>query len=420
MKIDQLVKEPLIIEWFSNIQAAENTKVNFLQGMRYYTDFIKKTPNELLESAEEEINDGILMRKRKIKEHMLTFREWSKGQGFAPKTVHNHMTAVKSFYRSFDIDLPQLNNKKSFKVLATEENGITITKEQIQALLVHANVRNRAIILAMASSGLAQSDILDLKIKDFRRGYDLKSNITTLRLRRIKTQYDFITFFSPEASKAIVAYLKYRDQVPKDKNESLLIAYEKRRIRSDDNYLFCKHDVPERYLQTLDEKDRKLNTQGLMDLFRELAKKTGLDTAFGVWQIARAHNLRKFFNSALLNNGADIFFTDYIMGHQIDAMHEAYYKADPVKLREKYKRYLPFISLTDREDYIIETEEFVKLRAENEVLKKQISGIESKLEEQKNKEAAFDLDFEKRFAPLIEKKASEILDRKIKEHEKKG
>jgi integrase len=70
-----------------------------------------------------------------------------------------------------------------------------------------------------------------------------------------------------------------------------------------------------------------------MDVFRKLAKKTGLDTDKGVWQVARAHNLRKFFKSALLNNGADIFFTDYLMGHKIDEVHEAYFKADPKKLK---------------------------------------------------------------------------------------
>lgn len=414
MKIAELEKEPLIIEWFANIEAAENTRKNFLQGMRYFTDFVKKTPIELLDGAEDEIKNGILMRKRKIREYLLTFREWLKGQEYAPKTIHNHMVAIKSFYRSFDVDLPQLNNKKSFKVLATEENGMRLEKDNIKQILKHANIRNRAIILTMASSGLAQSDVLDLRIKDFKRGIDEKTNITTLELRRIKTQCNFITFLSPEATKAVLEYLEYRNRVPKDTNQSILIAHEKRRIRSDDNFLFCKHDVPGRYLQTLNEKDRRLNAQGLMDMFRELAKKTGLDTDKGVWQVARAHNLRKFFNSALLNNGADIFFTDYLMGHKIDQVHEAYFKADPKKLRDRYMRYLPYIALTDTETYILETEEYAQLRTENETLKKLVCGIKSDLEAQKKTDEALNLELEKHREELIEKLVAEIIEEKLK------
>jgi len=289
-----------------------------------------------------------------------------------------------------------------------------LEKDNIKQILKHANIRNRAIILTMTSSGLAQSDVLNLRIKDFKRGIDEKTNITTLELRRIKTQCNFITFLSPEATKAILEYLEYRNRVPKDKNQSLLIAHEKRRIRSDDNYLFCKHDVPGRYLQTLNEKDRRLNAQGLMDMFRELAKKTGLDTDKWVWQMVRAHNLRKFFNSALLNNGADIFFTDYLMGHKIDQVHEAYFKADPKKLKDRYMRYLPYIALTDTETYILETEEYAQLRTENESLKKLVCSIKSDLESQKKTDETLALELEKRMEEFIEKRASEILEGKLK------
>jgi len=414
MKIAELEKEPLIIEWFANIEAAKNTRRNYLQGMCYFSDFVKKTPNEILEEAEGEIKNGLLMRKRKIREYLLTFREWLKGKEYAPKTIHNHMVAIKSFYRSFDVDLPQLNNKKSFKVLATEENGMRLEKDNIKQILKHADIRNRAIILTMASSGLAQSDVIGLKVKDFKRGIDEKTNITTLELRRIKTQCNFITFLSPEATKAILEYLEYRNRVPKDTNQGILISYEKRRVRSDDNYLFCKHDVPRSYLQTLNENDRRVNAPGLMDMFRKLAKKTGLDTGKGVWQIARAHNLRKFFNSALLNNGADIFFTDYLMGHKIDQVHEAYFKADPKKLKDRYMRFLPYIALTDTETYILETEEYAQLRTENESLKKLVCSIKSDLEAQKKTDETLALELEKRMEEFIEKRASEILEGKLK------
>ncbi len=377
MQIVELAKEPLIIEWFANIEPAENTKRNFLQGMRYYTDFIKKNPKDILEEAENEIKNGVLMRKRKIREYLLTFREWLKGREYAPKTIHNHMVAVKSFYRSFDIDLPQLNSKKQFRVLATEENTATPEKEHIQQILKYANVRNRALVLVHASSGLSMSDVLDLTVEDFKKNYDEKTLVTTLQLRRNKTGYDFITFLSPEATKAVLEYLEFRNRKPKtSRSRGAFIAWEKRKIRSDKDFLFCSSYIPDSYLQTLDEKERMLTREGSMDTFRELARKTGLDTEKGVWQVMRTHNLRKFFYNALLNNGAEIFFAKFLMGQTIDSVHAAYYKADPKKLKERYLRYLPFLALTDTETYVIESEEYSKLRAEYDKLTQKMTSQE--------------------------------------------
>ncbi len=396
MDIPDLKKDPLIIEWFSITEVEDNTRKIFLQGIRYYTDFVKKTPAELIDEAEQETQDGILMRKRKIKTYIITFREWLKDQDFAPKTVHTHLVAVKSFYKAFDIDLPQLTNKKQFRAIPTEENNIRLEKQQIQEFLKYANVRNRAIILSAASSGLAQADVLNLKVDDFKKGYDEKTLITTLSLRRKKTKTDFITFLSPEATLAVKDYLDYRNRKPNDTNNAdhphVIQAWEKRRVRKDSDYLFVKHDIPNKYLITQDEKDRKMTSHSLMKVFRELARKAGLDTETGKWQIVRSHNLRKFFNSALLNNKAEFFFVEFLMGHTIGSTQAAYFKADPIKLREQYARYVPFLSLTDTEVHVIESEEYTKLKAELDAMKKAF-GLRQK------EDGSFEFDAEVKLLP---------------------
>jgi len=306
MKQSELENNELIKEWFAAIEAAPNTRAGYLQGMALYTDFTGRTPDQLLEEAESEIKSGLLMRKRSIRKHLLDFREMIKAKGYAPKTIKNHMVAVKSFYKTFDIDLPTLNKRRSFQASPTEKNKFELKKEHIQEALKHAYIRNRAIILSITSSGLGQSDILDIRVGKFKEGYDKKTGITTLRIRRIKTKYDFITFFSPEASQAIWDYIEWRNRKPKNiGHPDIMEAWQKRRVRSDNDYLFIKHNIPDSYLKTLDEDERRLKPQGLMDIFRETAKRMGLESDKGQWQYFRAHNLRKFFNSTLLNNGAD-------------------------------------------------------------------------------------------------------------------
>ncbi len=403
MDIPDLKKDPLILEWFSITEVEENTRKIFLQGIRYYTDFVKKTPAELIDEAEQETQDGILMRKRKIKTYIITFREWLKEQEFAPKTVHTHLVAVKSFYKAFDVDLPQLTNKKQFRAIATEENNVRLEKQQIQDFLKYANVRNRAIILSAASSGLAQADILNLKVDDYKKGYDEKSLITTLTLRRKKTKTDFITFLSPEATLAVKDYLDYRNRKPNDTNNAdhphVVQAWEKRRVRKDSDYLFVKHDIPDTYLKTQNEDERKMTSHSLMKMYRELAKKAGLDTDTGKWQIVRSHNLRKFFNSALLNNGCEFFMVEYFMGHTIGATQAAYFKADPIKLREQYARFVQYLSLTDVEVHIIESQEYQQLKGQYELVTKQIEAMQKAFGLKQKPDGSFEFDAEVRLLP---------------------
>jgi len=154
---------------------------------------------------------------------------------------------------------------------------------------------------------------------------------------------------------------------------------EKHRVKSDDDYLFIKEDVPNKYLNTLDEADRKLNSPGLMVSDRELAKTIGKETKKGDWQYIRSHNMRKYFISALLNGGADIFFTDFLMGHKIDSTRAAYFRADPEKLKKRYLKYLPFLTIEDTQIRVVESEEYHKLKEENKNIKKQLDEINSLL-----------------------------------------
>ncbi len=375
MDIPELVQEPLVVEWFSITEIEPNTRKIFLQSLRYFTEFVKKSPSELITEAEAEIESGLLMRKRKIKGYFLTFREWLKQEGFAPKSVATHMAAIKSFYRSFDIDIPVIGNKKAFRATVTVNGTARLERDQIREVLKYANIRNKAIILVGTSSGLSAGDILALRVCDFKQGYDDKTLITTLKLRRIKTRTDFVTFLSPEATLAVQDYLDYRNRKPVVEQPSSMNAYEKRRIRADTDFLFVKNDIPNSYLETLDEDDRRLNKQGFMDLFRELAKKVGLESKKGQWQLVRAHNLRKFFNSTLLNNGAEFFLTEFWMGHKLGGTQSAYFQSDPETLKEKYMRFVPFLSLTNVETHVIESEEYKALKDKYELLQKQIDAM---------------------------------------------
>ena len=55
--------------------------------------------------------------------------------------------------------------------------------------------------------------------------------------------------------------------------------------------------------------------------------------------------MRKYFNSALLNAGADSFFVEFLMGHELDATRAAYFRANPDKLKELYKKFMSYLTI---------------------------------------------------------------------------
>jgi integrase len=230
VEVIDLDKEPLVKEWFSSINSRRNTKKAYLSSLHFFTDYVGRSPEELITEAEEEIISGKLIRQRNIKKYLIGFREELQKKGLAPLTVRNYMSAIKSFYQNFDIVLPKIS-KTGEKAQPLKKHKDIPTKEDIFEVLRVCDPIEKAVLLVGVSSGLSSNEISNLQIKEFKRGYDPKTEITTLDLRREKEDYDFVTFISPEASKAVLEYLNYRNREPKFKNKEKMEIKQKEAYR---------------------------------------------------------------------------------------------------------------------------------------------------------------------------------------------
>lgn len=372
----------LINDWLSQIGASKKTKELYSHALEKYSQFTSKKPVLLIESAEEEITKGVLMRKRSIRRYLLGFKNSLEEEGRSPKTINAYMAAVKSFYRTNEIDLPNLKEKAARPL---EENGsrAQLTMDDVRKLINHAkNLRNKAIIYTIVSSGLGGNEVRNLKIKHIR---DVDENgIATLQLTRKKVNYEFTTFLSPEALDAINDYLEIRKKT------------EKLNVHGPDDYVFVT------------ENGDYIDDQTFMKIFRDLAAEAGYGNGYSNYNLVRAHNLRKFFNSQLLNNGADIFFTDFLMGHKIDGTHEAYFKSDPKKLKERYLKYLPYLTIEKTESRVLDSEAYSKLQEENTQLRLNIEKMEKRIDEMETQKTTFT---EEMIRAMIENRVKEILKR---------
>ena len=248
---------------------------------------------------------------------------------------------------------------------------------------------------------------------------DLSYGITTIRATRKKTGMLFFAFLTPEATLAILDYLEWRNREPKYENYRgrylkgvLTSSYEKRKIRSVDGYVFIRNNVPDEFLpldvlkriyegsksaeeryensklrrlkdgdRPNDERLRVLNRSGLTRVFRELAKRIGVDTDWGKWQVLRGHGLRKLFNSQLLNDGCPVKAVEFWMGHRLPEQRAAYYRASETELREHYAEHMQVLFTGRIEIKRLKSEEFKVIEQEMRAKDDSILNLRTEMEE---------------------------------------
>ncbi|WP_410509756.1 hypothetical protein RSJ42_05930 [Methanosarcina hadiensis] len=362
MKSDELKNELNVKKWFKNIKAKDRTKISYLFSMQQYTEFTGMTPEELLSQAEEEM--GLPIRRRQLKDHILDFRDDLIQQGLSDFTVKGRIAAVKSFYTSFDIAPPKIRGDS--RPVTKKENDQIPTKEDLQDCIAVCDPLEKAIMLAGISSGLAATEVRNLKLSEFKKGYDPETEITTLSLRREKTGVDFITFFSPEASRAIWDYLEYRNRQIKTTNKLRQSQLEKQRT-TENSYLFILHKVSYDYLETHDEELRKISEYAMLKIYKEISNKARKNSKSGSYNFIRSHTMRKYFNSTLLNAGCDSFHTEFWMGHALDDTQAAYFRANIQQQKELYLKFVPHL-IIQKELNVAESPEYIRIKNENEVL----------------------------------------------------
>lgn len=244
--------------------------------------------------------------------------------------------------------------------------------------------------------------VTNLKVSDFTDGYDPKTGITTLHLIRHKMNYELYTFLSPEASNAVHDYLDWRNRTTKnecDKKENQL---EKQHVTTNTGYLFITRNVPDEYLKLKKEKEkeelRKLTDKAIIVLYQRLNEEAQKSSTHGEYNLIRSHNMRRFFNTTLLAEHASIFFVDFLLGHKLDATHEAYYRAGPKSLKEEYRKYIPFITIekaldpSDHPDFIRlkkESETYARAAANSAVERQELIELRAQLQKMQEFEQVF-------------------------------
>ena len=360
MNLDDISTDPRVNQWFAS-GISPSTQVNYTIYMKMFCECAGKTPNELIEESIKETKAGLLISERRTGEYITKYKKFLNDKKFAPKTQAVAISTIKSFYMAFDMQLPS-GLLKMRKSLPQKENQNFLNREDIKKLVANAkNLRDKAIILFMVSSGMARAEVLNLRIKDV--SFD-NNNIGTVAIRRGKSQTDYITFVSPEATQAVRNYFEERNR---DKDL---------KIKGNDDYIFVTY-----YNGKNDShKGKQLGGRTFLKNFHELGEQLGYGN--GDFMIkSRSHALRKFFASTLENAGMPKNKIDFMLGHTPSGNDFAYFQTDIEKLKELYVKYLPAITFERTiEVRSLDTKDAERLEAlerENKKLMDEIQGTQN-------------------------------------------
>lgn len=313
----------------------------FIMLMEQYVNFVdnkttETTPDTLIENAITD-SDSAIMSLKQFYHHLVQ-------SGYSKATARNYVSHIVTFFR---YNKTLLNEPISIPLPPKRASTIRewgFTKEEIEKLVSVSNIRDKAIVLCMSSSGISEADLFNIKIKTIKPYLIQKDNkftvdtekVAIIHIERKKTGVSYHTCFSEEAMKSLVIYINSR------------------KISSTNEYLFVKEGRSRAGKNGLSQQV----TQNAFDrTFSRACANAGIIDEMGSGhQTGKTpHRLRSYFNTTLKRNGANTEFVEYMMGHSIGV--SGFYMTDPWEtISEFYKKFESVLAIqTTKTDNSIKT-----------------------------------------------------------------
>jgi integrase len=320
-----------------------STKKSYKIHLSLFCKYHNTDPDSLVRLKIEQIKSMVI-------NYVIYLKKVAKQSSGKPRTgelsvnsVKTYLKGIQSFLECNDIIL---NWKRIAKYCPEEvtNNLRAYTKEEVTKLLTMADLRDRCIILLMASTGMRVGAIKSLKLKHLTR-MQHESNIGLVSIYPESKDHRYNALMTPECMASINDYIEYRrKQHEKITEESYIIR--------DKFATFSKST----------NRPNPLTEYTINKQMKFLLRKAGLPFE----QLQPDHSFRKFFNTCLMNSDVAYSFKELLMGHSVK-LDDVYYDKDSEASRQKIiVEYMKAVdALTINEEYrlkkkIIEYEDKLK------------------------------------------------------------
>ena len=278
-------------------------------------------------------------------------------QNLAYGSINSQVCALELFFSMSDVIL---NWKKIKKMLPERKKALgdkPYTTEQIRIILKNtSNLKFRAIVSFMASSGVRAGSFEEMKIKDLK---NYKDGCKSVKVYADSRQ-EYYTFIHQEAIIALEEYFEYR----RKKGEKL----------SPDSWVFTSALNPE----------KPMVANLISGWFTKIVNKTSVNRGECInhrYDIQIVYGMRKRFNTILKSNSKiNMSIAEKIFGHSSSIpLDNHYFKPTLEVMFDEYQKAIPDLMIDETSKLKLELEKKNQKLSSLEVKDKRIEDLENVL-----------------------------------------
>ncbi len=315
---------------FFNSIRSQATKLVYTTYLRRFMKFVNcNNINDLIFKFKDADPNDI---QRRVIEFIIQMKE-SGGMNY--QSIHNYVAPVISFYKINDI---VLNTRKISKFMPPKtrvKKNRGYEHEEIQKLLNIADERLKAVILMLVSGGMRIGAIPTLHVRDLEK----KKNENLYKVTIYENEEEeYFTFLTPEASRAVDAYLEMRKRYgEKVGPDSILI---RNQFDTRDPFSIAA--------------PRAVNVITLSGKLSQLAERAGIRERTALKEgeklgsirkaVPIAHGFRKSFTTFSLNAKMDIIKRRMLEGHSV-GIDDHYALPSESDLLEEYQKAIDALTI---------------------------------------------------------------------------
>jgi len=338
------VESSFDVAWsnFCNGFRSEETRRSYSKKLMDFLRFAGLNPSDVVAIA--------IYEPKKLEHLLLQYIQELRGRGLSGSTIRQHFQSIRHFLVMNDAENSIGWSKLSKLMPKAKKIGLdrAPTKEEIRRLLQHADIRMKALILLLVSSGVRIGSVEHLRWRHVSEVLHNGKRFARLVVPWSKGDVSYITFITPEAYETLLEYKRVRES----EGEEI----------GPDSPLFR---VAKWSKASVGEKGRPLpaSSKVLRNELHMLWLKAGLREPSDGRQheVKAVHGFRKFFATRLENAGVGRLIVETFMGHNISVASN-YYKPSEKELLEQYAKAIPELTISEAEEAKTEME---KRLAEN-------------------------------------------------------
>ena len=275
---------------------------------RHFLDYIKIHDLEvLLDLGKEAIQELVIKYTRSLRDNP--------EKKYSRSTVNNRIAAILYFLDNNDIELNKKKIRRYFPSDESTNDDRPYTVDEIQRILSVSDLRSKAMILLMASTGVRIGALHLFRIDDLTPIIFANADLFKVQVYA-RTRDKYFTFCTPECAKVIQEYLEYRRRYGEEplKTKSPLF---REHFNKGDQF---KINAP-----------KFLTGDAVMKSVDECLRKSGVKNK----EVMRSHSFRKGFKSICEQSGMKSINVEVLMGHNIGVSGH-YYRPQEADILEDY------------------------------------------------------------------------------------